>query len=150
MVIAEKFQADELKSSPSLDRVIANPDQENPKGQVYGGRMGLLFKKGCKNISESFNQWAISSGVNIKYDVDVRISNCGDLFAGNMSLKDHYDACILALPIHLLANTYCLEATAPTSQNFHCTTFNLITHYTIVFLLTIFFHMIQSILLSYC
>ena len=112
LVIAEKFQADELKSSPSLDRVIANPDQENPKGQVYGGRMGLLFKKGCKNISESFNQWAISSGVNIKYDVDVRISNCGDLFAGNMSLKDHYDACILALPIHLLANTYCLEATA--------------------------------------
>ena len=87
LVIAEKFQADELKKFPSLDRVIANPDQENPKGQVYGGRMGLLFKKGCKNISESFNQWAISSGVNIKYDVDVRISNCGDLLLAICPLR---------------------------------------------------------------
>ena len=85
LVIAEKFQADELKSSPSLDRVIANPDQENPK-ILFVVEEWAFIQKGCANVSESFNQWAISSGVNIKYDVDVRISNCGDLFAGNISL----------------------------------------------------------------
>lgn len=105
LVIAHKNEADILKECPRLDNIIANPEQDFPKGQVYGGRMGLLFRKECKGLSDSVNEWARRSEINISYDSDVKVLG-GNIIVNNELLRDQFDACIVAVPIHLLADAF--------------------------------------------
>ena len=48
LVMAEKFQADELKSSPSLDRVIANPAKKIQKVRFMVEEWAFYSKKDVK------------------------------------------------------------------------------------------------------
>ena len=109
LVVAHKIEADNLKECPRVDNVIANPKQDFPKGQVFGGRIGLLFRKECKGLSDSVNEWANRSGIKIIYGSDVKVS-VGNLIVNSELLRDQFDACIVAVPIHLLADAFAVDS----------------------------------------
>ena len=108
LVIVEKKQADILKDSPILDGIIANPIQEDPKGEVFEGRIGLLFKRGSTRIATSVHEWSIRSRVKIHYGCDVRVAQ-GHLYVNDELLNSKYDACISTVPIHTLASNFSYE-----------------------------------------
>lgn len=109
MVVAEKPEADLLKDSEALDTVVANPDQVHPKGQVYGGRMGLLFRDDCHDLSERAVEWARRTGVKLLLGADVAVKN-GELNVDGASLANDFDACLVAVPVHMLAGQYLVKA----------------------------------------
>ena len=109
MVVAEKPEADLLKDSEALDTVVANPDQVHPKGQVFGGRMGLLFREGCNDLSERAVQWAHRTGVKLRFGADVAAKN-GELSVDGKSLANDFDACLVAVPVHMLAGEHLNKA----------------------------------------
>lgn len=109
LVVAEKPEADQLKENEALDGVVANPDQGNPKGQVFGGRMGLLFREGQNDLSQRAADWANRSGIDLRLGSDV------DADQGNLSVDGHplardFDACLVALPVHMLAGSQMNQA----------------------------------------
>lgn len=103
LVLTDKATADYLKDSPSLDEVIANPLQSEPKGRVFGGRMGLTFRTEISDLDERVSNWAKKTGVTIRYGEDVSCDE-GELLICGEGVSDNYDACIIAIPIHLLAD----------------------------------------------
>lgn len=105
MVVAEKPEADRLKDNEALDAVVANPEQVHPKGQVFGGRMGLLFREGCNDLSERAVQWAHRSGVNLRLGADVAVKN-GVLSLDGEPIAKDFDACLVAVPVHVLAGEH--------------------------------------------
>jgi hypothetical protein len=109
MVVAEKPEADLLKDSEALDTVVANPDQVHPKGQVFGGRMGLLFREGCNDLSERAVEWAHRTGVKLRFGADVSAKN-GELSVDGKSLANYFDACLVAVPVHILAGEHLNKA----------------------------------------
>jgi protoporphyrinogen oxidase len=109
MVIAEKPEADRLKDNEALDAVIANPDQVHPKGQVFGGRMGLLFREGCNDLSERAVEWARRSGVHLQFGADVAVKS-GELSVDGESIAKDFDACLVAVPVHMLAGEHLNKA----------------------------------------
>ena len=109
IVVAEKPEADRLKKIQMLDAVVANPDQARPKGQVYGGRMGLLFRGGCNDLSERAVAWAHHAGINLRFGTDVSAVR-GDLTVDGAALAQDFDACLVAVPVHLLAGKYLTQA----------------------------------------
>jgi len=131
MVVAEKPEADRLKANQSWDDIIANPDQSNPKGQVFGGRMGLLFREGCNDLSKRTVEWADQIGLNLLFGIDVEVEN-GKLIVGGEPLEKDFDACLVAAPVHMLAGDhlnsldkseltiYYLRLEAPLGENFPC------------------------------
>jgi len=102
MVVVEKPEADQLKDDEALDAVVANPDQVHPKGQVFGGRMGLLFREGSNDLSERAVEWAHRSGVNLRFGIDVAVEY-GELRVNGEALAKDFDACLVAVPVHMLA-----------------------------------------------
>lgn len=105
MVVAEKPEADLLKDNEALDAVVANPDQVHPKGQVFSGRMGLLFREGCNDLSERAVEWAHRTGVKLRFGADVAAKN-GELSVDGKSLANDFDACLVAVPVHMLAGEH--------------------------------------------
>jgi len=129
MVVAEKPEADQLKDDEALDAVVANPDQVHPKGQVFGGRMGLIFREGSNDLSERAAEWAHRSGVNLRFGIDVVVEH-GELRVSGEALAKDFDACLVAVPVHMLAGErlnqadkaeltiYYLRLEAPLGENF--------------------------------
>lgn len=105
MVVAEKPEADLLKDNEALDTVVANPDQVHPKGQVFGGRMGLLFREDCHDLSERAVGWAQRTGVKLLLGADVAVKH-GELSVDGKSLANDFDACLVAMPVHMLAGEH--------------------------------------------
>ncbi len=102
MVVAGKAEADRLKDDPALDRVVANPDQGRPKGQVFGGRMALVFRAGRDDLSERAQEWASRQGVTLRFGSTVAVHGA-QLRVDGTALGDGFDACIVALPASALA-----------------------------------------------
>ena len=109
IVVAEKPEADLLKDNEALDTVVANPDQAHPKGQVFGGRMGLLFREGCNDLSERAVEWAHRTGVKLRFGADVAVKH-GELSVDGESLANDFDACLVAVPVHMLAGEHLNKA----------------------------------------
>jgi hypothetical protein len=109
MVVAKKPEADLLKDNEALDAVVANPDQVNPKGQVFGGRIGLLFREGCNDLSERAMEWAHRSGVKLRFGADVTVKQ-GELSVDGEFLAKDFDACLVAVPVHMLAGEHLNQA----------------------------------------
>jgi protoporphyrinogen oxidase len=109
LVVAEKLEADRLKESAELDAVIANPDQGRPKGQVFGGRMALLFREGCNDLSERAAEWAHRVGIELRFRADVSAVR-GELSVDGVALSSDFDACLVAVPVHMLAGEHLSQA----------------------------------------
>ena len=103
IVVAPKQEADLLKESQALDEVIANPDQSKPKGEVFGGRIGLVFRKNCNDLSSRAIEWAHRVGLQMKFGCQVEVCE-GRLVVDKKPLKESFDACILSIPLHMLAS----------------------------------------------
>lgn len=103
IVVCEKAEADRLKVQPELDAVIANPCQLQPSGPVFGGRMGLIFKNELTDLNERVIRWAEACGIRIQLGADVSYQD-GVLMVDNTQLHEVFDACLVAAPIHLLAD----------------------------------------------
>jgi hypothetical protein len=104
LVICEKAEADRLKAQPELDEVIANPDQLHPSGQVFGGRMGLTFKTEFSDLNDRVANWAAANEIQLQLGVDVECVD-GVLSANGTKLHEAFDACLVAAPMHTLADT---------------------------------------------
>jgi hypothetical protein len=109
IVVAEKPEADRLKDNKALDAVVANPDQVHPKGQIFGGRMGLLFREGCNDLSERAVEWAHRNGVKLQFGADVAVKDSQLAVDEELIAKD-FDACLVAVPVHMLAGEYLNKA----------------------------------------
>jgi len=103
MIVCNKGQADELKRDPRLDGVIGNPLQDQPSGEVFGGRMGLTLSKNCGDLTESVNDWVHRQGIEIYLNRNVALKR-GCLEVDGMPVHKKYDACIIAMPMHSLAS----------------------------------------------
>lgn len=102
IVIAEKFEADRLKDDAALDAVVANPDQLRPKSKVFEGRMGLLIRDGQKDLSKRAENWASNVGITLHYRSNIEVVN-DELILDGTALSGEFDACLVALPVHVLA-----------------------------------------------
>lgn len=102
MVVCGKVEADWLKNRVELDEVIANPIQSLPKGKVFGGRIGLTFRAGTEDLGERAVRWAAAEGINLRLNEDVVCSH-GALTVAGKAIQNDFDACIVAVPIHMLA-----------------------------------------------
>jgi hypothetical protein len=109
MVVAEKQEADQLKDSLALDAVVANPDQSSPKGEVFGGRMGLLFREDLNDLSERAAKWAHRAGIDLRFGADVSVRH-GELIVEGEVLAPSFDASIVAVPVHMLAGEQLVQA----------------------------------------
>lgn len=113
LVVCNKVKADELKNSPELDDVIANPIQSLPMGSVFGGRLGLTFRPEFNDLAERVSSWAARERITLLLGQDVDCIE-GKLLIEGKEVSNNFDACIVAVPIHLLAdsskiNPDCLE-----------------------------------------
>lgn len=108
MVICDKAQSDRLKERPELDEVIANPLQAMPKGEVFGGRMGLTFKSEFGDLGERVANWAERAGVILRFNEDVSCRD-GVLAFGDRVVSETFDACLVAVPVHALADAQVAE-----------------------------------------
>jgi hypothetical protein len=109
MVLCDKEAADRLKSAPRLDDVIANPVQSMPAGRVFGGRIGLTFRDEYSDLPARVDRWAAKAGITLRFGEDVG-SEDGVLMLGGKAIRDDFDACIVAVPPHLLADGPDVEA----------------------------------------
>ncbi|WP_412051207.1 NAD(P)-binding protein [Hoeflea sp. Naph1] len=102
MVVCDKLQADRLKQDPWLDQVVANPLQTEPVGKIYGDRVGLVFKAEYKDLNERAIAWAEKKHIKIEFEKQISIDG-GRLLSDGVALSEICDACIVAAPIHTLA-----------------------------------------------
>jgi hypothetical protein len=109
IVICEKTEADILKDQPELDEVIANPDQLNPKGEIFGGRVGLTFRAEFNDLGDRVKKWAAKVGINLYFDEDVACLD-GELWVGGKLVRENFDACIVCVPIHMMLKSLKSEA----------------------------------------
>jgi hypothetical protein len=109
IVVADKPEADLLKDDPALDDVVANPDQKHPKGQVFGGRVGLVFREQLTDLSERAERWARRAGITVRFGADVSAAG-GVLHVDAAELARDFDACLVAVPAHLLAQEVACHA----------------------------------------
>jgi hypothetical protein len=103
LVVCNKVKADELKNRPELNDVIANPIQSLPKGLVFDGRLGLTFRPEFNDLADRVSSWAAQERITLLFGQDV------DCIEGKLSIEGRevskdFDACIVAAPIHLLAD----------------------------------------------
>jgi len=104
MVICDKSQADILKDNPRLDETVANPNQLHPKGEVFGGRMGLTFKTQYSDLADRVAAWASRVGVVIEFNQQVAVEDdC--LSVGGVPVHESCDGCLIAVPMQGLANS---------------------------------------------
>lgn len=104
LVVCEKNRADKLKADPRLDDVIANPDQLQPSGEIFGGRMGLLIRdEAAKQLSQKARAWAELNNLGLELSCDIAVKN-GRFVAGGRDVSAKYDAIIIAMPLHSLAS----------------------------------------------
>lgn len=99
LIIADKPQADLIKSDPRLNNLVANPLQLQPAGEVFNGRKALFFKKNPSLSKEEATQNILNLGIELILDSNVKICN-SDLYNGSELIFEHFNACIIATPLH--------------------------------------------------
>lgn len=105
VVVCDKTQADELKQNPKLDAVIANPDQLKPHGTIFGGRIGLTFRDGHRDLAEMVNDWCQASDISLQYGCAVTADQSGLAVNGRLVAND-FDACLVTMPVHSFAAAF--------------------------------------------
>ena len=104
LVVCEKHRADELKANPRLDDVIANPDQLQPSGEIFGRRMALIIgDEAAEQLNEKAKTWAELNDVGLELNCDI-VVNDGRIEVGGRDLTGEYHAIIISLPLHSLAS----------------------------------------------
>ncbi|MCQ8103075.1 NAD(P)-binding protein [Methylomonas sp. SURF-2] len=107
VVVCDKQEADSLKQDNWLDKVIANPDQSQPSGVVFNGRMAARFKNTCGDLSEIVMNWLKEQNIRVCFNSSIMITDNKVMFNG-VPINEQFDACIIASP---------LAAIVPNSQN---------------------------------
>ena len=101
IVVCSKADADKYKADPRLDRVIANPIQTQPIGNVFGGRSGIFFKNNIDGLDRSALLWAQKVGIQIEFDQQIEWKE-NHFEINEKPLDDSSHSYIFALPIHAL------------------------------------------------
>lgn len=101
VVVCDKQEADALKHDSWLDQVIANPDQTQPSGIVFNGRMAARFKNSCGDLSEKVMNWLQEQNIQVCFNSSVTIADNRLNFNG-APVEDQFDACIVATPLAAL------------------------------------------------
>lgn len=102
IVVAQKAEADRLKGDAALDDVVANPDQAHPKGEVFGGRMGLVLREAKIDLADRAAHWARRAGVSLRLGSEVKATE-DQLLVDGAELNRDVDACLVAMPVQTLA-----------------------------------------------
>ena len=103
MIVCNKAEADILKSSPWIDSVLGNPDQSQPGGEVYGGRLGLTFKESQDVLGENVMRWVARREIDLKFEREVSVER-GILYEEGVPIHKDCDGCIVTLPMHSMAS----------------------------------------------
>jgi len=98
MVICEKSIADKLKTDPRLDSVVANPDQRQPLGEVYGGRRAVRFRTMHSDLAAKVADWLARTGIAIEFNKTVQIVGKHFVLDG-VAMDEKFDGCIVATPL---------------------------------------------------
>lgn len=98
IVACDKLEADQLKQDPAIDQVLGNPEQRQPAGAVFNGRMAARFTNNCGDLSAAVVSWLHAQDIKIHFNTSVAINN-GQLMLNNAALAEQYDACIIASPL---------------------------------------------------
>ncbi len=98
VVLWNKEEADRIKSDPSLDEVVANPDQRQPRSEVFGGRMAAQFKHHAIDLGGRVQAWLERSGIRMENGKAAEVRN-GRLWVGDSPLDEEFQACIVATPV---------------------------------------------------
>lgn len=101
IVACNKAEADQLKQTPALDQVLGNPEQSQPAGAVFNGRMAARFTNDYGDISAAVVDWLQSQHIQIHFNTSVVIED-GKLLLNESALAEQYDACIVASPLPAL------------------------------------------------
>lgn len=106
IVACDKVEADQLKQDPAIDQVLGNPEQRQPAGEVFNGRMAARFTNNCGDLSAAVESWLHAQDINIHFNTSVTIDN-GQLILHNTALAKQFDACIIASPLPALIPDAC-------------------------------------------
>ena len=98
IIACEKSEADQFKRDPAVDQVLGNPEQRQPAGAVFNGRMAARFANNCGDLSAAVVSWLHAQDIKIHFNTSVAINN-GQLMLNNAALAEQYDACIIASPL---------------------------------------------------
>jgi|GEM_PF-1758968 hypothetical protein len=110
LVVCEKPLTDILKEDDKLDQIIANPEQLQPHGEVFSGRLGLTFRSRCvEKLDERVANWAKLNQIKLCFGENV-FHEDGGLIAGERILHKEFDACIIAVPVQMLNSKKSLDA----------------------------------------
>jgi hypothetical protein len=101
IVACDKAEADQLKQDPAIDQVLGNPEQRQPAGAVFNGRMAARFTNNCGDLSEVVVSWLHSQDIKIHFNTSV-VFDSGQLLLNDVALAKQYDACIIASPLPAL------------------------------------------------
>ena len=105
IVICEQPEAILLKQDPILDSIIANPNQREPTGKIYDGRLGIIFKKGLGDLTTVVENWAHTRGIELVLNAKIELHDNALLLNGIDATLD-CDACILGIPLYGFAKEY--------------------------------------------
>jgi len=103
VVAFDKRVADLLKRDPWFDAVVANPDQNQPAGQVFGGRQAVVMKLDGAQLQERVAEWAASNDVMLAFGADVDIAG-GDLQVDGGPVGERWDGCLVTSPVFAIPN----------------------------------------------
>ena len=102
IVVCDKAQADSLKEDAWLDAVIGNPLQSQPKGEVFGSRLAVRFKRAHGDLSSSVSDWMAREGIEIQFEKSVEVVD-QRFFLDGVAVDEQFDACIVATPASAMA-----------------------------------------------
>lgn len=101
IVAWDKPQTDVLKDDPSLDAVIANPNQHQPKALPFGGRNAARLTATLAQLEDRVLEWSRNANVTIELGAPVAID--GDrVTIGDSHVDEHFDHLLICTPIHSL------------------------------------------------
>ena len=100
-VLWDKEEADRIKVDPWLDAVVANPDQNRPRSEVFGGRMAARFKNQTGDLGDRVDAWLTRSGVRLELGKPAEVRD-GHLCVDGAPLDEEFQACIAATPVQTL------------------------------------------------
>lgn len=101
IVACDKTEADHLKQDPAIDQVLGNPEQRQPAGAVFNGRMAARFTNNGGDLSAAVVSWLDAQDIKIHFNTSVTLDN-GQLILNNAALAKQCDACIIASPLPAL------------------------------------------------
>ena len=103
IIACHKDQADQLKQNPWLDSTIGNPIQDQPAGQIFGGRKALTVKTEHKDFSSRVNEWVSREGLTIKFSSKFElIAQC--LAIDGVPAHQEFDGCIVAMSLQSITS----------------------------------------------